>query len=72
VLKNGPADKAGVRPGDVLLSIEDRPVTDPQGVLNLVAGLAPGASARLKLKRQGEDMELAVTIGRRPKPPRTE
>jgi Do/DeqQ family serine protease len=68
VLKNGPADKAGVKPGDVLLSIEGKPVADPQGVLNAVAGLAPGSSAKLKLKRKGEDLELAVTVGRRPKP----
>jgi Do/DeqQ family serine protease len=68
VLRNGPADKAGVKPGDVLLAIEGTPVTDPQRVLNLMAALAPGASAKLKLRRQGQDLELAVTVGRRPKP----
>ncbi|TAN55435.1 MAG: Do family serine endopeptidase, partial [Betaproteobacteria bacterium] len=73
VLRNGPADKAGVKPGDVLLAIEGTPVADPQGVLNLMAGLAPGSSAKLKLRRQGQDLELAVTVGRRPKPqPRPE
>ena len=68
VLRNGPADKAGIKPGDVLLSIEGKAVADPQGVLNLVATLEPGSSAKLKIKRQGQDMELAVTVGRRPKP----
>jgi Do/DeqQ family serine protease len=68
VLRNGPADKAGVKPGDVLLAIEGRPVTDPQSVLNVMAALAPGSSAKLKLRRQGQDLELAVTVGRRPKP----
>jgi Do/DeqQ family serine protease len=68
VLRNGPADRAGVRPGDVLIAIEGKPVADPQSVLNLVAALSPGASARLKVRRQGNDMELAVTVGRRPKP----
>ena len=73
VLRNGPADKAGVKPGDVLLAIEGTPVADPQGVLNRMAGLAPGSSAKLKLRRQGQDLELAVTVGRRPKPqPRPE
>ena len=68
VLRSGPADKAGVKPGDVLLTIEGTPVTDPQSVLNVMAGLTPGASAKLKLRRQGQDLELAVTVGRRPKP----
>ncbi len=68
VLRNGPADKAGAKPGDVLLSIDGKPVSDPQGVLNVVAELAPGRSATMKVKRKGEDVELAVTIGRRPKP----
>jgi serine protease DegQ len=69
VLRNGPADKAGVRPGDVLLAVEGVPVKDAQGVLNVMAGLAPGATARLKLNRKGEALEVAVTVGRRPKPP---
>ena len=72
VLRNGPADKAGVKPGDVLLAIEGKPVADPQSVLNVMAGLAPGSNARLKLRRKGEELELAVNVGRRPKPPRPE
>ena len=68
VLPNGPAARGGVRPGDVLLAIEGRPITDSQGVLNVVAALAPGSSAKLKLRRKGEELELAVTVGRRPKP----
>ena len=68
VLRGGPADKAGVKPGDVLIAVNDAPVTDPQGMLNLVAALEPGSSARLKLKRQAQTLELAVAVGRRPKP----
>ena len=67
VLTGGPADKAGVKPGDVLLAIDGKPVTDPQSVLNLVTGIAPGSAAKMKLKRKGQDMEIAVTVGRRPK-----
>jgi len=68
VLRNGPADKAGVKPGDVLLSIEGKSVSHAQSVLNLVSGLTPGTNAKLALKRQGQDLELAVTVGKRPKP----
>jgi Do/DeqQ family serine protease len=68
VLRGGPADKAGVKPGDVLVEIEGKPVADPTAMLNLVAALPPGASARMKLKRQGADVDANVTVGRRPKP----
>jgi serine protease DegQ len=68
VLRGGPADKAGVKPGDVLVEIEGKPVLDPAAMLNLVAALAPGAPAKVKLKRQGHDVDASVTVGRRPKP----
>jgi len=40
VLRGGPADKAGVKPGDVLIEVEGRPVADPTSMLNLIAGAA--------------------------------
>jgi hypothetical protein len=38
-------------------------------MLNLVAALAPGETAGIKLKRKGGDVDASVTVGRRPKPP---
>jgi serine protease DegQ len=73
VLRGGPADKAGVKPGDVLVEVEGKSVADPTAMLNLIAALAPGAPAKMKLKRQGQDVEATINIGRRPKPqPRAE
>jgi Do/DeqQ family serine protease len=68
VLRGGPADKAGIKPGDVLLEVGGKPVADPASMLNLVAALAPGGSATLRLSRQGRDLDATVTVGRRPKP----
>src|SRR5713226_5377516 len=68
VLRGGPADKAGVKPGDVLLEVEGKPAADPATVLNLIAALAPGRPAKLKLKRQDKEFEATITVGRRPKP----
>ena len=68
VLRGGPADKAGVKPGDVLTAINGAPVGDPTSMLNQVAALQPGASAQMKLRRQAQTLDLAVTVGRRPKP----
>ncbi|MFY9315985.1 MAG: trypsin-like peptidase domain-containing protein [Burkholderiales bacterium] len=67
VLADGPADRAGVKPGDVLLQIDGKPIADPQAVLNVVTAIAPGSAAKVKLKRKGQDLELPVTIGRRPR-----
>jgi Do/DeqQ family serine protease len=68
VLRGGPADKAGVKPGDILVEVQGKPVADPAGMLNLIAALAPGQAAKLKLKRQGRDVDASITVGRRPKP----
>jgi Do/DeqQ family serine protease len=68
VLRGGPADKAGVKPGDVLVEVESKPVTDPTSMLNLIAALPPGGSARMKIRRQGKELDTDITIGRRPKP----
>ena len=68
VLRDGPADKAGVKPGDVLTAINDAPVADPQNMLNLVAALQPGSAVKLKIRRQAQALELSVMVGRRPKP----
>jgi serine protease DegQ len=71
VLRGGPADRAGVRQGDVLTEVEGKPVADPTAMLNLIAALQPGAPAKMKLKRQGQEVEATVNVGRRPKPQTT-
>jgi serine protease DegQ len=68
VVNGGPAEKGGVKPGDIVTELDGRPLPDPTTMLNVVAALAPGSKVRLSLKRQGRDAEATVTIGRRPKP----
>jgi len=68
VLPGSPAARAGLKQGDVLIEVQGKPVADPAGMLNLVAALAPGQSAKLKLRRQGQDVDASITVGRRPKP----
>jgi len=68
VLRGGPADKAGVKPGDILVEVDGKSVLDPAAMLNLVAALAPGSSVKMKLKRQSQNVDATVTVGRRPKP----
>jgi len=68
IVRDGPADRAGIRLGDVLVSVDGKQVADPQATVSAVTGIAPGNATKLRVKRKGQDMELSVTVGRRPKP----
>ena len=72
VLKNGPADRGGIKPGDILVGVEGKPVTDSSSMLNLVAALQPGKQATLRLLRNGNEVKLKITVGKRPRPQRRE
>ena len=68
VLQNGPAAKSGIRPGDVILSVADKPVGNVSELLSSVASLKPGTPSKFKLIRRDRQVELEVTPGVRPKP----
>ena len=66
VFRGTPADKGGVKLGDILVAVEGKPVTDSSSMLNLVAALNPGKQAMLKVVRNQRETDLRVVIGRRP------
>ena len=66
VLRGGPADRAGIHPGDVLVAVGGKPVLDSSSLLNLIAALPPGKVAQLKLVRDQTEMQLLVTVEKRP------
>ena len=66
VLRGGPADRAGIRPGDVLVKVNDKPVTDSSSLLNLIAALPPGKQAALGLIRKETNMQIMVKVDKRP------
>ena len=66
VLRNGPADRAGIRPGDVLIAVGGKPVKDSSSLLNLIAALPPDKVVPLSLMRAQKEMQLPVTIEKRP------
>jgi len=67
VVRGGPAERAGVRPGDILVAVQGKPVTSTNDMLNLIADLAPGSKARLTIMRKSRETALDVTVGRRPR-----
>lgn len=69
VLQNGPAAKAGVRPGDVITGVGEKSIGNTQELLSAVAGLKPGTATRFALQRGSDKLELDVTPGLRPRSP---
>ena len=72
VLKGGPADKAGMQPGDILIAVDGKPVIDTTDMLNMIAQLTPGKRSRITVMRKNSEATLDVLVGKRPKPPRRE
>ena len=66
VVRGSPADLAGIRPGDVLLSIMGKAVKDPQVMLDLIAALKPNQLTAFRLRRDKRIVEMQVKIGKRP------
>jgi len=67
VMRGGPADRAGIRPGDILLAINGQPVLDSSSMLNLIAALKPNQNATLTVTRNQAQLDLKVVIGTRPR-----
>ena len=68
VLEGGPAARGGVKPGDVLVSVDGNSTRDVRQLLNQIAQIGPGNEATLKVLRKDKALELKVQAGKRPKP----
>ncbi|UTH30277.1 DegQ family serine endoprotease [Ectopseudomonas hydrolytica] len=66
VLEDGPADKGGLQVGDVILSLNGRPIVMSADLPHLVGGLKPGEKAEMDVVRDGSRKKLKVTIGTLP------
>jgi serine peptidase DegS len=66
VLEGGPADGAGLEPGDVILSIDGKPAGSAYEVMSRIATIPPGTQLRLTVLRQGKHIPLQVKVIERP------
>ena len=69
VERAGPAMQAGMRTGDIVLAVDSEHIDSARGLIRAIAGKAPGNTVHLTVRRQGRDLDLPVTIGRRPPEP---
>lgn len=68
VVPEGPAAVAGLRPGDVLLEVDGRPILDARAAMSDIAAIQPGATLPLTLVRSGETFTVDLEVGERPLP----
>jgi serine protease DegQ len=68
VVRDGPADKAGVKTGDILIAVNGKAVTDSTSMLNLVAPLVPDQPAELTVVRDKRERVVQIVVAKRPKP----
>ncbi|HEO64760.1 MAG TPA: PDZ domain-containing protein, partial [Spirochaetes bacterium] len=66
VLADGPAHKAGIETGDIILSVNGEGVKDTIHLIDLISHIQPGEKAKLKILRKGKSMQLTINLGKRP------
>jgi serine protease DegQ len=70
VQRGGPAQKAGLQPGDIVVAVNGKPVADAAALIDATAALAPGTRAEFAVVRAGKRSPIAIELGRRPAPQR--
>lgn len=66
IFRNSPAFEAGMQPGDILTQIDGEPIENARTAMNQIAQTMPGSHLIMNVLRNGEALQLDVTIGNRP------
>ena len=66
IMRNGPAENAGLIPGDIMISIDGYNLSSPDQAIETIIGLNPGNEVKIKILRGWEQQDLFATIAQRP------
>ncbi len=69
VLRNGPAHRAGIMPGDVIIAIDGEPITNGRDALIAISHHKPGETVRLTILRNNKEQTITATAADRPTHP---
>ena len=70
VLQDGPAAQAGLRPGDIIVKVGDKPINNVSELLTSVAALKPGVESKFLLRRGDQEVDISIIPGVRPAAPK--
>jgi serine protease Do len=65
--KDSPAAKAGIKSGDVIVSLDGRPIPDARTLARRISAMAPGTAVKIGVFRDGKEQQLSMTLGELPK-----
>lgn len=68
VIPGSPAEEAGLQVGDLVREVDDRRVSSPHPLAELLSLYRPGDRVTLTVERKGEELEIEVVLGRQPSP----
>lgn len=66
VYDDGPAEKAGLKPYDVIVEVNGKPVRAPADLIDVVTAISVGDTVKVKIQRGKESLDFSVKIGKRP------
>lgn len=66
IVRGGPADQAGMKPGDICTEIDGKAFQNSREMMNRIASLKPNSKAKLTVFRQAKELSLEITVGKRP------
>jgi serine protease DegS len=66
IMRNGPAENAGLVPGDIMITVDGKNVSSPDQAIETITELVPGNEVKIKILRGWEQQELIAKIAQRP------